>query len=142
MFLIARIHSGKVASWCMNMYLANIEVGMLGTSRAYMLSHKITYYPLAAGTPFPQGIYVSFVEVISIKSSLACNKTSPPPKTKKEPQKDDAFFERALLFQGAYSSSHNHGSGEWVPPRLVSLYNRAILHFHDYGRKGKTSSRL
>ncbi len=42
-----------------------------------------------------------------------------------------------------YSSSHNHGNGEWVPPRLVSFTIgpfSSIFHFHDYGRKGSHDS--
>ena len=35
-----------------------------------------------------------------------------------------------------YSSSHNHGSGEWVPSLTSFLYNGAIFHFHDYRRTG------
>lgn len=38
----------------------------------------------------------------------------------------------------SYSSSHNHGSGKWVPSILVSLHLRSFSHFHNYGRKGKS----
>ena len=39
-------------------------------------------------------------------------------------------------YETSDSSSHNHGSGEWVHPRLVSFALGAIFHFHDCGRKG------
>ena len=35
-----------------------------------------------------------------------------------------------------YPSSHDHGSGKWVAPILVSFHLGVIFHVHDYGRKG------
>ena len=54
------------------------------------------------------------------------------------------FLKYVLLAKGdclgivlAYPSSHNHRS-EKIGPSSNSTYlsNKAILHFHDYGRKG------
>ena len=42
-----------------------------------------------------------------------------------------------------YSSCQNHGSGKWMkmgPWKMSLVSNRAIFHFHDYGRKSKIFS--
>ena len=41
-----------------------------------------------------------------------------------------------------YASSHKHGSGEWAPPRLVSLQYGHFPLNHDYGRNGMFPTRM